>query len=746
MADDRDRTALKAEHPLVAGLVVALVFSALVALHRTGHELPGFESFERRTLDLRFQLRGPIPPGSEVAIVAFDDRTLEAEPALFEQRRGFARVVRAVHQAGAKAIGIDALFADPEQILPADLARDIDGYLAARPAPGAGPSDTAADGLLRRVQAEGQGDARLVEALREARNVVLGIHMGLREGRSSSDPSLSRGKYGQSVPGPYVPRTARDIAGSAPIFTAAARGLGIMTVHEDETQTLRALPLVREYQGGYFAPLSVQLLALHHGLSRATLAYLGTEHSVRIGQETVPLGDDDAILLNFRGPAGTFPTYSAIDALRGTLPPDALRGRIVLLALTHLGHDTTRTSFGPGFPGVEMHATAIDNLLRRDWLTRASWRSDTLACLALGILISFIFWPRLGLSPLLQSLGTLLLAAAYLGLSHRLFVSRGLWLCWMGPIITSVAVSTACLTFAYAREGRQRRRLRHAFAHYLADGVIQELLADPRALSLGGARRHLTVLFSDIRGFTSISERLDPEQLIKVLNTYLTPMTRAVLANGGFLDKFIGDAVMAVFGAPVPNDAHPTQALACVLRMRQELLALQPVLKAEMGIDLQIGVGVNSGDMVVGNMGSDEHFNYTVVGDAVNLSSRLEGLTKAYGVFCLVGDETRRRAAHEYSFREVDLVQVKGKAEPVAIHELLAGPGCVVANYEERQVFAEAMTAYRKGHFAEARRLFGRFAERNPGDHVAPLYLDRLAGLGDEPPPGWNGVFVHKSK
>lgn len=752
--------------PLVAGIVAAVLVSGLVGLHRTGRELPGFEGFERRLLDVRFQLRGPRPPGSEVVIIALDDKTLALEPTLYERRDGWAQLIRATHAAGAKVIGIDALFTGDELILPAPLTADINGYLgrAALPttpgsaaAPALAPvpppaavtpasAEPAADRLLRRVQHETQGDEHLTQAIRETGTVILGFHMGVEhDGKLAPVSSLGRGKYGQSMRGPWTPRAAREVIASLPQFNQAAHALGIVTVLEDETHSLRELPLVRTYADSFFAALAVQLIAAARDLPRGALAYVGTDRTVKLGGQSIALSGDDGILLNFRGPAGSFPTLSAVDVLKGRIPARALQGKIAIISLTYLGRDSTRTSFGPGFPGVEMHATAVDNILRGDSLRRASFLTDGAFCLALGLLIALLFWTRLGLGPLTQVGIALALLAACLVAGYQLFVARHLWLSFMGPILTASVVLATCLTIAYAAEGLQRRRVRHAFGRYLAGEIIEELLANPSALALGGARRHLTVLFSDIRNFTSFSEKLAPEQLVKVLNTYLTPMTHAVLDHGGFLDKFIGDAVMAVFGAPVPNPDHPGQACSCALRMHAEVERLRPDLLA-MGVDLHIGVGLNSGDMVVGNMGAEEHFNYTVMGDAVNLSSRLEGLTKNYGVFCLVGNETRRLAEPKYRFRELDLVQVKGKAEPVAIHELLGGPAATIASYADAPSWEAGVAAYRAGSFAEARQAFVRFQEKNAHDKAVSLYLERLEELGDNVPADWRGVWVYKTK
>ena len=739
----------RALYPLLAGVLTSIVLAGLCATHRYGWKIPkigdSVEAVERRTADLRFILRGAVQPGNETVICAFDDKTFAKDPTLFERRAGWARVISTIQQAGAKVIGSDALFTDPEQLLNPDLQRSIDDYLkTASPA----KPDHEAVRLLRLVQEETRGDLQLADTIRNAGNVALAMHMGRkRSGKrpKSDDRSLRKGRYGQTYPGPFKPKEVEEIIASLPSFNQAARAIGTVTVFEDFTNTVRETPMVLRYKDGFYAPLAVQLVARYLGLDRGKLAYLGTDHTVRIGKRVVNLTENDGFFLNFRGPAKTFDTFSVIDLIDGQLPPDALKDRIVLLGITQLGHDTARTPFGRIFPGVELQATAVDNLLRQDYLTRVSPMVDGLTCLALGLLISFLYWQRFQLPPWAQIAGSAVALLAFLGTSYFLFAAHNLWLFWVGPIGVCVIVSGVCLCLSYLGEQLQRRKLRHAFAHYLADNVIDSLLAEPGALSLGGERRELSVLFSDIRNFTGLSEQIAPEKLVSMLNTYFTPMTRSVLAHEGFLDKYVGDALMAVFGAPVPNENHPAQALACSLRMHKELLTLQPVLNAK-GLDIQIGVGISTGEMIVGNMGSDERFDYTVVGDVVNLASRLEGLTKVYGVFCLVSDQTRKLAGAEFGLREVDCVQVKGKSVAVGIHELVSGPGGTIHTYQEISVFEHALAAYRQGTFKEAKKAFSDFLKANPKDNVSELYLTRLAQLGDHPPEDWDGVAVHLTK
>jgi len=734
-------------HPLVAGLLATLVLAGLAWGHRCGWRLPVLGDFverlERRTADLRFSLRGPVEPGGEIVLLVFDDRTFEADAGLFERRAGWARVIEALRRAGPRVIGVDALFNDPERLLSPELIGSIQRYVEENPRPEApGP----ADDLVRRVHHETRGDQQLAAAVREAGNVVLALHIGYAgAGRPVDTDVLAAGRFGQTVPGPHRPEALEGVIASLPVFCRAARALGVITVWEDESHTVREMRMVFGHDRRLYVPFALQLAAVHQGISRGRIAYLGTDHTVRLGGRTLQLNEQDGFWLNFRGPAGTFPTHSVIDLVEGRLAPGALRDRIVLLGITQFGHDRAMTPFDRVFPAVELQATAVDNILAGDPIRRSPPWLDALICLGLGVLVSLLFWRRLPLSPWLRSLGAILVLGAYLAASQVAFASADLWLFWVGPIGVCLLVGGLCLALSYFGEGLERRRLRHAFGHYLSGDVIHQLLEEPGKLSLGGERRELTVLFSDIRGFTNLAERADPEELVSLLNTYFTPMTRAILAEGGFLDKYIGDALMAVFGAPLFDPRHPAQALGGACRMHAALGELRPVFE-QRGVAIDIGVGINTGEMVVGNMGSEERFDYTVVGDTVNLASRLEGLTKVYGVFCLAGERTRALAGEGFVFREVDRVQVKGKSLATPVHELVAGPQGSIAAYRGLEVFAAALGAFRRGAFGEARRGFEAFSKDNPDDTVCRLYLERLAGLGDEPPDGWDGVSVFLTK
>ena len=725
--------------PARVAALLACLCAALCLLHHSGREFRFLERLERATLDLRFQWRGPLPVGDAVVIVALDDRTLEQAPELIERRDGAAALLRALAGYGPAAIGIDSFYTDEERLLSPALLADIARYLSEKP----GNEDDPASALLRRVEGETAGDAALTAAIAAAGNVVLAMHLADDRAPLPADAALERGRYGQEVLGAHRPLEVRTGVLSLPRFTAVARALGVVTVYEDEDHTVREMLFARRVGEAIYMPLVVPLLALQLGVGAGQTAYMADARRVQIGPLQVPLTARDSLLLNFRGPAGSFPRVSAADVVAGRVDPVQLRGKIALLGVTYFGHDTTRTPFGGGVPGVELHATAIATILAGDAVVRASPLSDALVCLLSGLAAALLFAARLG--PLVRVAGLLLVVAIDVAGAHALFSAYNRWQGLVWPLLAVGCAGGLGLATAYVGEAVQRVRLRRTFAHYLGAEVLEELLADPHMMDLGGARRELTVLFSDIRDFTSLAERLTPEELVALLNVYLTPMTEEVLVRGGYLDKYIGDAVMAVYGAPVPKPDHAARALATAVAMSGALARLEPVLRAR-GVTLRIGVGVNTGEMVVGNMGSRERFDYTVVGDAVNLASRLEGLTKVYGVFCLVGPQTRAAAPAGYRFRELDLVRVKGKALPVAIHELLAGPEQVVAGWCELPRWDAMLAAYRAGALAEARAQLLAFTAANPEDGAARLYRERLDALGDAAPPGWDGVMNFHSK
>jgi len=404
------------------------------------------------------------------------------------------------------------------------------------------------------------------------------------------------------------------------------------------------------------------------------------------------------------------------------------------------------TPFSAVYPGVEIHATVIDNILRQNFLIHSGWIKFIDVCIIafVGLIIGF-FLPRLKAMAGMALSVTLILA--FILINTIIFIRYNVWMNMIYPLLTMLLCYLGITVYRYVTEEREKKKIRGAFQYYLTASVVNEILKDPSKLKLGGDKKNLSVMFSDIRGFTSISEKLSPEKLVQLLNEYLTAMTNIVFKYDGLLDKYIGDAIMAVFGAPLDQPDHARRACLTAVEMMTELRRLQIKWKAEGWPLINIGIGINTGNMVVGNMGSEMRFDYTVMGDSVNLSSRLEGTNKEYGTNIIVSEFTHEVVKDEFFFRELDAVRVKGKKLPVRIFELLGEQKDKAQWQEFTESFEKGLELYRSGRWDEAIAKFKNVLEAKPGDFPAQLYIERCEALKENPPEGkWDGVFTMTRK
>jgi adenylate cyclase len=446
--------------------------------------------------------------------------------------------------------------------------------------------------------------------------------------------------------------------------------------------------------------------------------------------------------LNFYGPTGTFTTVSAVDVINKRLPKDILRGRIAFVGATEVGiYDLRPTPFDATLPGIEIHATMAANALEKRFLKYDSVTQEMeIACIfvlpiLLGSLLALAPGTFVGLAVLV------VVTAAFGAFNYTMFSTafRDMTLIYpfFGIALTYLG-SEAWRNLVVERKGRH---LKKAFSSYVSPDLVKQIEKDPDKLVLGGEQRELTILFSDIRGFTTVSESLTPPELVKLLNEYLSPMTRIVLEERGTLDKFIGDAVMAIFNAPLDVPDHATHACTAAVRMMEKLQELNEGFAAKGMNTLDIGVGINTGPAVVGNMGADIRFDYTAIGDSVNLASRLEGLNKYYATHVLVSEDTRTQVEEGlFVFREVDRVKVKGKHLPIVMYELMIANAAILPRFEE------GLFLYRARDFTAARAIFDDLAA-SYGDGPSRLYAERCGEYIEHPPPAdWDGVYTAKGK
>jgi adenylate cyclase len=426
--------------------------------------------------------------------------------------------------------------------------------------------------------------------------------------------------------------------------------------------------LAIDYQGDYYAPIGLQAVRLYRGLSIQDLA-LDYKGGVSLGDISIPTDEHGRMLINYRGPNGTFPTYPISDILDRTTPAGTFKDKIVLIGATAIGiYDLRVTPFSNNMPGIEKHASVVDNILHQDFLYHTEVSVPILIVL-FAMVLGFSI-PRLGAKA--GAALFLALFAGYLGFVYYLFVAKGIWFNLVYPASALFFGYTSQTAYRFFMEERRARDIRKMFSSYVSKRIVDELIRDPSKAKLGGDRKEITVLFSDIRGFTTFSEKHQPEEVVSLLNEYLGAMTEIVFEHEGTLDKFVGDAIMALWGAPIGQPDHAERGVRCALAMIDKLKQLQAKWAAEGKYVIDIGIGINTGDMVVGNMGAEgKKMDYTVIGDNVNLGARLEGLTRKYNNHIIISEYTYEKVKGIVDAKELDSVTVKGKENPVVVYDLV---------------------------------------------------------------------------
>jgi adenylate cyclase len=612
-------------------LAVTAMFSAQVHI---------LDQFELRTYDLRFLSRGTLPTSSSIVLAMVDEKSLDRLGRWPWPRARFAELVDRLSDAGAKVIAFDIGFLEPDensqlQLLDA-LAAQIDGSSEPQPHLRAFVAD---------ARRRADNDQMLAEAIRRSRAaVVLGYFFHMRENEPDYEltPEEIATQFARIAPSKYplviyragstsptaIPEAYAPESNLA-ILTEAAKSSGYFSIMQDPDGTVRWMPLVIAGHDELFPPLA--LLAAWHYLDRPQLmlrvgAY-GVE-GLQLGDSFIPTDESGRLLINYLGPSRTFPQVSISDILAGTVPEEAFRGKIALVGAAATGiYDTRTTPFNPVHPGAEIQASVMDNLVSGRFIARPGWSEtyDVFAIVLLSTVAGLGLWR---LSPIPSVFFCAALFAAHLFVAREIFVRFGVWLNVVYPLLALTSTYVSITVYEYVTERRERRQLRNAFGQYVSPVVVAEIIKDPSRLQLGGVEKNLTVLFSDLEGFTSYSERYTPQQMIELLSEYYAYMTEAVFACGGTLKEYVGDELMAIFGAPVEQQDHATRACHAALEMRARRRSLSNEWAERGRPSLRARTGINSGRMLVGNLGSKYRFSYGVLGDNVNLGSRLEGLNK----------------------------------------------------------------------------------------------------------------------
>jgi adenylate cyclase len=710
-------------------------------------EVRALTQLERWAYDERVRLFLPATRDPRVVIVDIDERSLNAEG---HWPWGRDKLALLLHQLFARyrvrVVGFDVAFPEADSSSGLSVLEAIAG--------GELRDDAPFHAFLRQARASLDYDRRFAEEIAKG-PVVLGFLVSPEGNRSGllPRPTFAASALGNAE---YRHFSASGYSGNIAPLQAAATAAGHLQPALDPDGVTRSVPLFLQVGDGFFEAMSLAVLRVYLGnaplnLETATVdsggRSLGWIRFVRVGDTIrIPLDERMAALVPYRAPGG-FRYVSATDVMRGALGDDELTDRIVIVGTSARGLvDVRATPTREDLPGVEIHASLIAGALDNAMKSRPA---EALAIAVLTILLIGI--PLAVLLPRLSALAaTLVVAAAFvlvIGANAWAWQVHNLVLPLAGPLIMLAGLYFLDVAWGFFAEARHRRLMTNLFGTYVPKEIVAEMAKEPDNYSMHGQSLEMTVLFADIRDFTSISEHLKPKNLKDLINTYLTKMTVCIQDKRGTVDKYIGDEIMAFWGAPVPDPDHARRALECGLAMQKALRELDPVFAKRRWPALRMGVGINCGTMSVGDMGSEFRRSYTVMGDAVNLASRLEGLTKEYDIGVLVS-EYMVRAVHGFVYREVDKVRVKGKQAGVAIFEPIGPQGAVDRDtLAEIDRFHQALADFRAQRWDEADALLAELASFAPTVKLYRVYRERIANFRASPPGAdWDGVFGFSTK
>lgn len=666
---------------------------------------------ELKTYDMRLRSGATRVPAGQVTIAAIDEKSLAKLGRWPWPRTTYAALIERLDDMGARVIAMDVFFPESQD---QKLIEHIERLEAEK---GFATANSPYASLKQQLTV----DTSLGQAIADSGRVVLSMVFLMSPDEASAFSKTGADQAFEDLKRNAVPLVSDSgtitldfpmdepagLLANVPEIRSQARFSGhITSLPDPEDGTIRRAPLVMRYRGSFFPSADVQAvrvfersddLALHVASDGIT--------GLSIGGRSIGTDERGRALIHYYGPEKTIPTLSIADVLDGSVDRKQIKDKIVVIGATAKGMGDIRvTPYGPTFPGVEIRATVIQNLLDDDFINRPRWMAnvDVAAIVLLGGLLAWVL-PRMGYWG--GTALTLALFATYVVVAIALFRVQLIWLNVVYPSLVILVVFVSSTISKYVTAETGKRQIKSAFQHYVAPKIVDEIVDNIGGLRLGGEKRTLTVLFSDIRGFTSVSQSLPPEELVRLLNVYLTRMTKKVFKHDGLLDKYIGDAIMAVYGAPIYRDDHALLACRTALDMLEELRALQAQWREQGLPALEIGIGINTGPMVVGNMGSRDRFDYTVIGDAVNLGSRIEGLNKTYGTHILLSEFTYEQVRSEFAhIREIDLAHVRGRRQPVKIFELLPANSGHPLDWLPQ--FQRAYALMRADNFTEALPLF----------------------------------------
>jgi len=727
-------------------IIIGCVLLLLFLLHGAGWlQLRLVQQLELWSYDHRLLRTMPTTVDDRIVIIDIDEKSLAEIGRWPWSRNQVARMVDLLFDRYQVAVvGFDVVFAEPDT---SSGLRELEALARGALSKEAG---------FRKALAQSRGRLdydRLLASRFKGRPVVLGYYFAGDTGGTSLKSGL--------LPSPVLEKNAFDsgvihipvktgYGANIQILQKAAATAGHFNPDPDPDGVTRRVPMLQQYNGSYYESLSLAVLRAMFGYPEIMPGFPGGSGSMlewlQVADLKLPVDSSASALIPYRGNQGSFPYISAADILKGRVSTETLEGAIILVGTTAPGlMDLRSTPVSAVYAGVEIHANMIAGMLDNSIRHAPTYaRGAELASLLVGGGLLILLLPLLG------PLWSLALTIGVVGLSGLIN-----YLAWRSGLVLPLASQMTLFPILYAFnasygflvESRTKRQITGLFGQYVPPQIVQTMSKDPENFTMAAEAREMTVLFTDVVGFTSIAEKLTPKELATFMNEYLTAMTAIIYEHGGTVDKYIGDAIMAFWGAPLHDPDHALHAVQAALAMRKRMVSLQQEMTVQGFPEIKIGIGVNSGTMRVGNMGSSFRVAYTVMGDAVNLASRLEGLTRQYDTWVITGEATRG-LINGYVWRELDLVRVKGKNEPVAIFEPCGEESLLDEQYKgDILTFNDMVIEYRKQHWDAAEALLEQLIACKPDRKLYQFYLKRVHQYLQEPPAAdWDGVCTFTTK
>jgi adenylate cyclase len=723
--------------------ICILLLLALIPLRIV--DPPPLAEIRLRTFDFYQSLRPRQTVARPVTIVDIDETSLKEIGQWPWPRTIVADLVTQLTQLGAVAIAFDVIFAEPDRMSPSIAAtsfRNLD------------------DDTRNKLRSLPSNDEVLAEAIQRSRVVVGQVGSATPVPRSQTEAAL---QTGFAVKGPDPTPFLVTFAGllrNVPAIEQAAAGRGVFSILPERDGIVRRVPIIMQAQGAMVPSLSMELLRVvaDSGAILVRTDEAGVQ-SVAVPGLELPTDQNGRLWVHFnRHDPGRY--VSANDVLQGRVSRDNVEGKLVLIGTSAAGLlDVKTTPVAAAMPGVEVHAQILESALANSLLTYPSYAIGAELVVAVLVGLAIIVVAPMLRASIVIALGAVVVAAL-IGVSWYLFSQYDLLIDFTYPLLASGFVYLTLIFVNYFQEQKQRQQIRAAFGYYLSPALVEQLARSPEKLVLGGEERRMTILFGDVRGFTTISEHYkhDPQGLTRLMNRFLTPLTNAIIERNGTIDKYIGDAIMAFWNAPLDDPRQEVNACEAALEMLARADKLNQEFKREADqnggtyMPLRVGIGLNTGPCVVGNMGSDFRFNYSVLGDTVNVASRLEARTKDYRIPIVIGEGTAQNAKEKFATMEIDRIQVKGKTQPETVFTVIGRAElCRDPNFLELQELTTKMLRYyREQNWTQALDTIEPCRKAAEGFGVGALYhmyAERIEAFRRNPPPSnWNGVYEAESK